>query len=492
MITYCILILLPLFQLGAQSAVDSLKLVQVLSDLTSSQRQQCTEELEKLKSSDEEQDRYATQKYDRQLAELQKLSLQLKKVQIFTKNSNYREALQILQRLESQITSYLTSDRALEAIIELSGELQALQQNAHQIWYAEIDAVVEEARSVCLQAETSSELDPLLIKVAALEMKRPNASSNIVVTRGTDKLRGTVSSLQSWMRYLDHRSAGNAKAANEMLKQLGRNTSNYPLLNQEQLSDKWLEVIELQDSNQVAIAILVGIKGPDDLVRGIQEFEVAADNPQITKNEYFRADIIPKLITLKTGFDALEQGDLETAQSMSKPFTSYRPNLKPYMDALKNQLIKGIFIKKLEQFSGQPFDPKQSDEAQIEAVLAKLWEDEKLLELKEALLLEPKKANSNSSPRRHIQTALNYYLTAQKFEEANDVISAYQNYRYTLKRTGTEHPLNQLAVDAIKRMRVSHTDQLQQFDESALIEGMEALTEELMRYNRSPSRMGRY
>lgn len=460
-----------------------------LSELALKKKQHYSEQLEPLKSAKEGQDRYAQQRTERQLAELQSLILQLKKVQIYTKNSSYREALQIMQRLESQIATNLGSDRALEASIELNGELQLRLQNAHQVWYARIDTMVEEARSTCLQAETSGELDPLIIKVAKLEMQRPNSTNNIVMERGAEKLRGTVNTLKIWMHYLDQRNAGNAEAANDALKKLERNTSNFPLLTQKELSSKWIKIYEQENPEKLAANILSEMAAkPDKIDQAIQKIEEAINNPKLSQHEYFQSQIIPGLTAYKNGFEALAVEDFETAQAMARFLSDVtrRTLIRPYFTAMNKRLLNHIISLKIEKLTALTIDPEQPIDSQVDNVLSKLWKDQKLLDIKEVYKLLPSSGNSaHYSSRRQIQTAINKYLTAQQFEKANDFVTAYLCYRDALHNTGPEHPLNQLTIDALKRVRESYPDKIQQFDDSALVQEIQKLHNDLRSLNRS-------
>lgn len=469
--------------LSAQALDGSLRILDELLLQANQVKQSCDEQLKQINLNDNEQDRYAAQRIERQLTELQSLSLQLKKARIYTKNSNYREALQSLQRLESKMVALLVADQALEAYIELTGELQTLQQQAYQVWYARIDSLISEARSICLQAETSADLDPLMLQLAALEIKRPSATDNIVVTRGTEKLRGTVSALHIWMRYLDQRSSGNAKAANDFLKQLELNSSNFPLHTREELSQKWLKEEKAVSPEALAAQILSEVStNSDSIMRAIERFEVAANDPKLNGAEYFLTDIIPKLTAFKEGFSQLEDKDYETARSLSKSISgnSGRTYLRPYFDALQKRLSHGVIALRLEQLTGQSIDAEQSIEAQIDKAIEQLWAEEKLLDIKELLQLKPVARNSDAWRLIHeSQSAIKSYLTAQQFEEAGDVVSAYQDYRKALRYSGTEHPLNQLAIDAMKRLRETAPDQISRFDENALIEQMDLLYDAL-------------
>ncbi len=473
---------------------SSLQLLDELSELTDQMKLSSAEELKQLTDSANDHERYAAQRVERQLAEMQALSLQLKKARIFTKNSNYRDALQNLQRLESKLSSLLVSDRALEAFIELTGELQVLQQHAYQVWYADIDALIEDARRVCLAAETSADMDALILRLAALEMKRPNSTNNVVVTRGTEKLRGTVNTVQSWMRYLDQRRAGNSEAANNTLKQLERSSSNFPLLTREQLAGKWMKETKVENPDAVAIEILARItEDPDTLVQAIRSFEAAVEDPQLSKNEYFQHEVIPQLTAYKKGFEALEAKDFETAESVYKSINrGSRSALFPYTDALKNRLSNGVTALRLEQFIGEPIDMNQPVDAQVEVYLEQFWNEGKLLKIKEILNLQSygKKTQAALATRK-ILGALNDYLTGQQFEQANDVVSAYQSYRKTLKYTGQGHPLNDLAIAALKRLRATAPDRIDRFDDSALIQEIQELREELNRTMRMRHSYGR-
>lgn len=486
---YPLLILFPLFQLSAQSVDKCIEHLKVLSDSAELKKQGYIEQIKELETDKKDANSYSSQNIERQVAQLQSLLLQLKKAQIFTKNSSYSEALQVIQRLESQVTSSLTSDMALEGLISLTDELKALQENAHKEWYEQIDEVIEQARSTCLEAETAGDLDPLLLKVAALEMKRPSSSSNVLITRGSEKLRGTVSTLQSWMRYLDQRNAGNSKAANDVLSKLERSTSNFPLLSQDDLSSKWLVVREAEDDTQVAIEILASIDKPQDLAGAIQKFEVKSQNPKLSKNEYYKSQVIPMLIKYKSGFDALENGELESAESIVKSFKSYygRSNLKAYFEILETRLTNDLVALKLERVTGNRIDPDKPIDVQIDAALEKLWEEQKVLEIKELLLLQPKKSNSKVAvgSAYNKSSAIDSYLNGKQFEKANDPVAAYLSYCNALRDTVSEHPLNKLAMDAISQVRASHPDRVQQFDESLITLEIQALREDLMRYNRS-------
>ncbi|MFD2256311.1 hypothetical protein ACFSSA_06470 [Luteolibacter algae] len=444
-------------------------------------------EIEKADQNDAQQ-AYIAQTQQRNHDLLQSLKVQLKKAEHYHKRGNAREARETYERLESQITPLLPADHAIEIIIELADELEKVETTHLTDWYKEITSTMKETQEKALTAEDSADLNDLLLKVAALEMSRPQSSHNVLVTRGSEQLQGIVGFLNNYMKYLDQKNAGNAQGANKILESIRSNFSGVPILTQEQLDEKWLPTTGELSLYQITADILKKVDGPEDLEGAIEAIAKAETNPRLMPGgRDSGSQALHLLESLRKGFAAIENGDVETALKISVSLRNYtaRPEYKNAFDRILEMLGQRVLEAKLGTIVDLKADaavtPSQS--AQLDGVLKRLWDDGdysnivKLLQLRTDLKLE-----SQQSDYITIK-ALNNLLAAQRFERANDPISAYVRYREVIEAPADEMIPHDLAVDAIKRLRKDHPQMIKNFDDSALFTKLDELGKQIKMSN---------
>jgi hypothetical protein len=364
-------------------------------------------------------------------------------------------------------------------------ELETAQAEMTSKWVAEVDACARAAQEACLNAKSSGDLDSLLVKVAALQLRRPGNANDVVSQRAVRRLGSLASTLEAWMNYLDFTTAGNVKAANNALRSLSTNDSLVPVL---RVADITARIVEEQVNTEAFVGqVYSSIRSPDDIAPALAKLssqgKVLNGDTQLYNERRF-------LEVLQQGKEACDKDDaalaikaVSTSRSLggTAGFALYREKLIAMIERLS---LLRVITKK----SGMEptTDESAADYAQrVMDALYKNGDYEKLIAVMAAQdeLLAGKKSFTET---RH---TLERFLAARRFEAVNDHAFAIAEYRRVLRANAGDYSPVQLAGEALKRLQAAHPE-LFTTTESRVLAEVEALRQDVQAMGRYQSMHG--
>jgi hypothetical protein len=362
-----------------------------------------------------------------------------------------------------------------ELAAKTAEELKARQAQALTDWAAQVDECVRVAPDVCLGAKTSGDLDTLLVRVAALQMKRPNNSNDIVSERASRRLSSVASTLQSWMSYLDFSVAGNIKAANSALRSLSTNDSLIPVL---RVSDITARMVSERGSYEAMFfALYEGIKSSADIAPALAKAIGFSNSPDWDMSWNTERRLLEALELAK---EALDKGDTATAARM---LANGRNNggavsLAPCREKVLSMMDENIRYVVIQNASGgiKP-SANETSTAFEKRVLDGLYGKGDFDKL-EAVMAALDDASPSKKVYTETRNAIQRFLAGQRLETANDPAFAINEYRRVLRSNGGDYAPMQQATDALKRIQAAHPEFFGATDSRVLAE-VEALRQDV-------------
>ena len=406
------------------------------------------------------------------------LSVQIKVLQAALARGDYDKVQQMLGNLASYGLPPEYQEEWLQIVEQTSKELEKRRSESMDKWRVEVDQLVADTKKVCIEASTAADLDPLLVRCAALQMRREQ-QNNVLGERIAKKLTGVVNTLSAWTGYLDAKEAGNSKRANETLRNLRGNESGAPVLTVQEIESKFLQNdISSMDVRGGLAKIFGGVKSPDDLPAALERLKSLVSNP-----------INPELSSLQSERDRLEAhlraweaakaGDVTAALKTLERNDGGFENAKAYYEPLKMQILDRVM-----QFHASKWSQLTKTENEAPAAFLQRILDELLAKGDRTALFEALKFADQITPSREgtgyskERTAIDQFLAAERFEKAGDFLAAASCYRSVVGSSAGKYAPIEAATEALKRIQTSHPEAVKSH-ESALLEEMRVMRQQM-------------
>ncbi len=179
-------------------------------------------------------------------------SSQIKILQATIAREEYDQATSMLDNLGRYGLPSALQEEWPQIVDSLKKEIAVKQAGSLDKWRKEIESLIVDTRKTCLEAKGSADLDSLLVRCAALQMRR-SSQNNVLAERTNRKLVGAASTISTWANFLDLRETGNGKRANEVLRSLISGQSDFPILKVEEIQAHLItDTAELLNTRVVA------------------------------------------------------------------------------------------------------------------------------------------------------------------------------------------------------------------------------------------------
>jgi len=416
-----------------------------------------------------------------QAQNLAQLSMQLKALQGMISREEYEAAGEAVARLEQYAAMLELGDEWTQFSEALGKSLKQRDEQALGKWRGEVDKLVTDTKKACQEAKDSAELDPLLVRCAALQMRRERGA-NILTQQTRRKLEGVAAALSNWTNYLDFRDAGNVKRANEVLRNLTNNDSQYPVLTASQINKSFLTDTSSAPNARTAFAqVFAGLKTPEDLpgaIERLQNIAALPDNMELNmlRNEQKRLDnLLQAWEAVKRGDDAAASKILERMQQGGG-----MEEAQAYYDSLKSQILGRVIQNKAPAWTKLTLNPGEEPAAFFGRVLDELnakGDYPTMIEvMKYADQINRPPGNGGYTKDRMV---LDQFLAGQRFENVGDVQAAVTNYRLVVGSPMSKYIPTGRAEESLKKLYEKNPEAFKNND-SALTEEIRALRQQVM------------
>jgi hypothetical protein len=120
---------------------------------------------------------------------------QFRAIESLLKRGEYDKARQSIANVPLYSISPELQKEWVDISTALIGDIDKQAAEAREQLRVKVDQLVKDIRQTCLAAKSSADLDPLLMRCAAMQMQRPPAQ-DIVARRIHEKLTGATTALQ--------------------------------------------------------------------------------------------------------------------------------------------------------------------------------------------------------------------------------------------------------------------------------------------------------
>lgn len=408
------------------------------------------------------------------------LSLQIKQLQALIARADYERAQQMLGNLaEYGLDPELQEEWA--QVFELLGkELQKLQVASMEKWRGEVDQLVADAKKGCMEATSSADLDSLLVRCAALQMRREQ-QNNVLGERTTRKLMGAASTLSAWANYLDCRDSGNIKRANEALRGLRTNDSNYPVLSVKEIECRFItDDAESLNVRSALGKVFEGMKSPEDLPAALERLKTLSANPMNPELGNLRSEQ-NRILLIQQAWEAAKKGDDETASRSLERMASSGgfDDAQAYYEPLKRQVLGLVLQRKAEKWTKLPRNEDEGTPAYLGRILDELQGKEDYATMIEVMrfsdqISRPGQTGNFASDRGSMER----FLAAQRFENSGDVPAAVTNYRFVVGSPPGKYVPLARSQEALKNLQEKFPEAFKS-NEGALMEEMRGLRQQM-------------
>ncbi len=336
----------------------------------------------------------------------------------------------------------------------LVGDMENRRTKAMEKWRAEVDALLRDVQAECPKAESAAALDPLLVRCAALQMQR-FAQQDIINQRTVRKLSGIADTLQGWTNYLDFRTAGNIPAANQALLNLAKNSSQFPVLTQDQIEARIAVAKPEPAAREAFRKVLAGIGGIEDLEPAVKQLLTLASQPDPSGNQMLNYEKA-KVEHLSAAWRALNAGNYDAMLSAVERFQSAGgdEDLAVHYDRLRGDFVKRLFAVRLQPLSNLQQEPKEDLQAYVVRVLAQLQAKEDYAGMVEVIKLAERLFRTTGGfAITQDRTAIERFLAARRFEAAGDFLVAVNEYRAVVSAVGGPYAPTKQASEALQRLK---------------------------------------
>lgn len=359
-------------------------------------------------------------------------------------------------------------------------------------WRAQVDQLVADTRETCLAAKTSSDLDALLVRCAALQMQRMG-QDNVFGQRTTQKLNGLIFTLENWMRFLDFRAAGNAPAANEALRRLFGERAQFPVLTQPEIQTQFMpEPISDVSPPGMIKHIYGGLRTPGDLPAAIERLNSFTNNPMTRDNTAFLTTDKERLEGLRRASELLNRNEVNAAiQEIERAIlsTGYSEGQKQF-ESVRDQLTRQALTMKLSALLGMQPKPEEDLQEFIARALIQLQEKGDYSAMLDVIRSFERLAwPGRGSPLATDRVAIQRFLAAQRFESVGDAVAAVNDYRHVVGTIDGKYAPIKEATAALERLKSKNPEAFTNY-EGVVLDELRSVREQLQKLRRD-GMMGR-
>jgi hypothetical protein len=415
---------------------------------------------------------------------------QLKTLAALLSRGDYEKARQLIGSVGVYDLSPELQQEWLEIAAAMNAELDKLKAAALEEWRVKVDALVKEAREACLAAKSSADIDPILVRCAALQMQRLG-QENVLGQRAARKLAGVIATLESWMNFLDFRAANNGKAANDILRTLAANQTQFPVVTIPEIQAHFTADEAGKLTMQQALAhVYAGVKTPDELPAAIDRLGAVMKDPMNPELQSLNSELT-RLETLRSAWDAAKKGADDAASRALAVVQTYgmAPEMQVRFEQLRNQVARRALESSLKAASGLELQPDEDLAVYARRVLDRFQEKGDYA----AMLTAMKSADALAAPGRPDSFAqdrltIENFLSAQRFEAIGDILAAVTGYRLVVGASGGRYAPTKPAGEALQRLREKHPDVFKDF-QGVVLEELRQLRQQIQAIGRmSPGR----
>ena len=333
--------------------------------------------------------------------------------------------------------------------------VEKMKVAARERWYAQVEELVKDARRTCLAAKTADDMDPLMLRVAALQMQRLGQDT-ILGQRAEEKMKGVVDLVQRWTQFLDNRTAKYAAGANLILQRLASNPPAFPILTAEEIEAQLLPVTPVKKPPYTNLKLLIfGIASPADVAAALgrwKELELDVASEGVSYETERR-----RLETIDSAWAAAKRSDddatMRTLETVG--WDSGLADLLPRYGRLREQVIREMVANKSRSWPCPPLAAADAIQPYLLSALDALQTKGNFGAMSEVMSLYDR---VSSTPRgsqffaRDRQT-IERFLAGQRFEAVGEASLAVVEYRAVLGAGGGKYvPLKETG-EAMKQLK---------------------------------------
>ena len=390
------------------------------------------------------------------------------------RRGDFERAQQLLQNLsgygvppELQSKWQSLADKLAEAIVE--------QQQQHAIeWKKLVDALVKKTREACMTAKSSADLDEVMVDIAAQQLKRTR-SSNLLAQRASQKIEALARFVDQWSRFLDFREAGDAKQANNILRNLSQSGSDFPMLSATEIQKAFVEETISDNPAEAARKVFVGVDTLEAIPPAVTRLTEILKDPAVrNQNQGWNTKNLLLLVEAdnqaQAGAFADARASLQRVEN--DPIFSNLPGL----GALRDQVTERVRSGELLGITGATLKPGETTNTMLTRVLDQLKAESKYAEMARIIsqankLPRPRTGYPSNPWSSEDATALIAFATASQFDQAGDAFPAVVEYRRVIStgQTGKYAPTKE-AQAALERLQKSNPDVLKDVNSVVLEE----------------------
>lgn len=405
------------------------------------------------------------------------LSGQLKLLQSLIERGDLARASQML---DNNMLAYglppELQEEWIRIVEQLRKELENKQAEATEAWRKEIDQLVAETKAACLSAKSSVDLDPLLIRCAALQMCQDRRNT-VQSERSGRKLSGAASLLETWADFLDFRDAGNTKRANDILRNLRTNNSNFPILSVQDIDGRFV----LNDADSLTVReafpkIFHGVASPDDLPGALDRLKSLAANPMNPELNSLRTEQ-RRLEAVMQAWEAVKNGDDASAlKALERANNSGGfDDASSYYEPLKSRILSTVMQRKTQSWSKLTLNPGEEPAAFLGRILDELQTKGDYPTMVEVMKFSDQMSRPNGVGAFTAERqAIERFRAGQRLEAAGDPLGAMTNYRSVIASAGGKYVPTAQAQEAFKKLQEKNPELFKSAD-AALLEEIRSL-----------------
>lgn len=408
------------------------------------------------------------------------LSNQIKVLQATIAREEYEQATSMMDNLR---TYSLTADLQVEwqQISEsLKDGFDVKEAELTEKRRAEVESLVADTRKICLEAKTSADLDPILVRCAALQMRR-SSQNNVLVERTNRKLMGVAFTLSAWANFLDLRETGNTKRANDVLRTLTSGQSDFPVLKVEDIQSRLItDDLEILNSRSALTKIFEVVKTPDDLPAALIKLKTYAASAQNLELQSLQNEVQPMQLMI-AAWEAAKNGDSDvTAQAIARLSSNGNAASMGYYDALKNQIFSRFIAGKAKAWTQLTQNSGEDTMDFLGRILDELQTKNDYAMQLEVIGFASSLNRTQSAPRFvNDRGGIQLFVAAQRLETAGDILGAITNYRSVVGSAGGKYVPMAQAEAALKKLSESNPEAFKSY-EGVILEEVRALRQMLI------------
>lgn len=400
--------------------------------------------------------------------EAEAIARQLVVIQRALDRGEYEVAEQAMRSLSTQTIPGVDAETWQNLIDTLAVTITEGRQRQATEWLASVDTLVENVRAACITAETTADLDLVMVETASLQTRRSQQSGNILTERANQKLQSAASALTAWSRMLDATEMGSLQDANNALRGMLSSGQHIPIIPREEIERRIVSesVTAPKTFDQVVASALREVTGPDDIPEAIAVIE--REGAKVQQNSQNISMVTNRLEAVKNLHDALQKGDIAAAEAEEARLRHLPRAMNlgsgDRVESLQRESSVALLMVRLTRLSGVEPTEEETPEGYIERVTSTLREREQYAELAR-FLTDAQRLQMTANPQNpgvHIgrdAAALTAYGNAIRFERAGDVLPAIAEYRNAIRMSAGSSlvPVDE-AEKALARLTAEHPE----------------------------------